>query len=342
MKNILVTLAVALAPACLFAQALPFTPDAGFQTDSLFSLNIPVGGFDYNSSGDIYYIGGAQHADTEVVEATKASGYSAFTPIVDYGTFTYGSFVAVDGSKVYYGDSVEGTNGPGNINVSGTTVITPTPGPTPLANMPGNYDLVFSGTNAFVSANIGGAVSFDPDNEVDYLNTSTGKYQDILNTNDYSGPVTVTSSGELIYGESGYSTPAGGIYIFSKASVQNAITTGTALTLADAVKVIPNSGNGAFALGPGNELFSASASTVTMYDLTTGDATTMGSVANDEVDYIAAIGYDDGVLTVAETDGYTTTPAFSDFFEITAIPEPGAVPLAMAGLVVTFALRRKR
>ncbi len=348
MKKILVTLAVTLSPVCAFSQALQhFTTDSGVEAKLLFSVKSTAAGFDYDSSGNAFFIGGAvtNAADTQIIEATRASGYSTLTPIVDYGSAsnpvsTYGTFLTVKGSEIYWGDSV----GEGNINAASTEIPTAVPAPTPIASMPDNYDLAFSGATALVSANIEGASSFAPENAVYTLNLSTGVYHDILNTGDYSGPIVVTSSGELIYGKSGY-VNGGGIYIFSKASVQKAITSGTVLDLADASKVISNAGNGAFALGSGDELFSAftpatGTATVTMYDLANGDATPIGSVSN-EAYYFSGLSYFDGDLTVAETDGYNTSPVFTDFIEITAIPEPGAVPLVIAGVGLVIALRRK-
>lgn len=334
MKIILVApalaLAAMLAPVCALAQAIPFVTDTGFQAKLLFNLNTAVGGFDYDSAGNIFYLGGTE--DTQLVKATKSSGYSTQSTVVDYDSFTYGSFVSVKGSEVYYGDS-------SNVNASSTDIISPTPGPNPIAAMPDNFDIAFSGGTTYVSANINGA-SGSPENAVYTLNTSTGDYHDILNTGDYSGPIAVTSSGELIYGWSGY-PQGGGIYVFSAASVQEAITSGTAMSLSDATKVIKSAGNAAFALGPDNELFAASDTAVNMFNLTTGDVTHIGVLTNDG-DYFAAMAYYDGALTIAETDGYFTSPTFTDFIDITAIPEPGFTSLAITGLLLVPALRRKR
>ena len=334
MKKILVTLAVTLSPACAFAQVLSLQP--GFEQQTLLSVSAPVGGFDFDSSGNIFYIGGS--TDTQVVEATQASSYGTLTPIVDYNTFTYGSFVTVHGGTVYYGDSVDG----GNVNASSTTAVSPTPGPTPIANMPGNYDLAFSGATALVSANISGS-----NNEVFRLNTTTDKYAELLNTNgDYSGPIAVTATGELIYGESGLNGSGaadGGIYIFSAASVANAISSGIPLQLANAETIIPDSGNSSFTLGPDNQLFQAfspyngGAATLTIYNLTNGNSTLIGAADNDGY-YFSGMSFFDGDLTVAETDGYS----FTDFIQITEIPEPGAASLGIGGLVLLAALRRMR
>jgi len=338
--------AIALAPACALAQAL--TVDHGFEQHTILSLPVGTGGFDFDSAGNILYIGSSEinSADTQVVQATKASHYNTLNLIADYGSSTnpvstYGAFVTVDGNKVYYGDSVAGPRGDGDIEVNYDRIINPTPAPIPVVNMPDDFDLVFSGTAAFVSADIRGAASFAADNSVYSLNLSTHKYKDILDTGDYSGPIEITASGELIYGESGYGS-GGGIYIFSAASVDKAISTGTPMTLSDAAKVIADKGNGAFALGPDNELFSAftpdkATDSVTEYNLLTGDATPICSLAN-EGDYFSGMQYFDGELTLAETDD----SSFTDFIDVAAIPEPAATPLAISALILIAALGRNR
>jgi hypothetical protein len=342
LKAALAALLLGLSCAGAFGQALDL--QNGFQQQSLLNVPTSTGGFDFDSSGNIDYIGGASYnsSDTQLIQASEASGYTTLTPLADYGSeanpvSTYGSFVTVHGSTVYYGDSVGG----GNINSSSDSITTPTPSPTVIANMPLNYDMAFSGNTAFVSANITGT-----GNVVDVLNLSTGVYKTVLQTSDNSGPIAFSASGQLIYGGSGYISPAYGgvnnIYLFSAASVQNAINTGTPLQLANAQTVISNSGSSDFAL-VGNQLYQAFNSlsglaTITDYNLTTLTSTVIGTVGSQGY-YFSGMSAYNGNLTVAETDGYSNT----DFIQVTAsVPEPGVTSLGIAGcLLIVVAMRRK-
>jgi len=334
-KIVVAALTAVLSSVCAFAQGL--TLQSG-TTDTLLSVPTSTGGFDFDSSGDIVYIGqsGTNSADTQVIKATAASGYNTQVPIVDYGTTTYGSFVTVNGTAVYYGDS-QGGNPGGYINGSNLNITGAPPAPHQIAFMPDNYDMAFSGTTAVVSAYLSGTSNF-----VYTLNLRSGVYKPLLNTNgDYSGPVIFDPRGDLIYGESGYGN-LGGIYIFSYNKVQNAIAAGTTLQLSDATTVISDPGNSAFALGPNEELFQAftpfgGTATLSEYDLNNPDdtGTFIGTVSNPG-DYFSGIQYYDGDLVVADTDGYS----FTDFYAI--VPEPNPAWLAVAGLAVAAVVARRR
>jgi len=337
----LVALLVMLAAARAFAQNVIL--DSGFTEQTLFNVQDSVTGFDLDSSGNIYYMQGpglSIPADTQITESTASSGYTSATTLVDYNTPVYGDFLTLHNSTLFYGESTAG-----NVSYTGLPVASPPATPTFLANMPGNYDLEFSGTTAttaapattaFVSANLTFA-----DNSVYALNINTGAYVQVLDTGgDYSGPIAFTSAGDLLYGESGGTPAGGGIYLFTAAQVNTAITSGTSLQISNGTEIINNVGNSDFAV-VGNDLFQAfnqygGTASLTLYNLSTMTSTPIGTVDNSG-DFFAGIRDLDGNLVVADTDNFSTT----NFIEIEPVPEPGSAWLGLAGLVIVMAFGRK-
>jgi hypothetical protein len=299
--------------------------------------------FSFDSSGNLFYFAGENedyYADDQVDEITAASGYSTFEQVSNFGGDTYGAFITISGTTAYYGDG-------NNIYASSTTKINPVQTPNAIAAMSGNYDLAFSGTTPFVSANLTGT-----DNGVYTLNPGNGSYQRVLNTDgDYSGPIAFDAAGDLIYGMSGAAVINGGtdvnLYVFNAASVNAAITSGTALNLANATSIITGSGgNSNFAI-IGNELYDAfdpfgtRYSTLTGYNLSLANPTgvSLATVTNDSYN-IAGLAAYNGQLTLAVSDAGT----FTDFIQIKPVPEPGVEALGIigAGLGALVAWRRKR
>jgi len=329
-----------------------------FQETSVLSIGDPTGngdgmgtgygtvGFDFDASGNLFYFTGpndGEFQEDQIVEATAASGFAIQEPIANFSAPTYGAFLTVNGSNVYYGDG-------SYVYDSSTTVTNPTPAPNVLAAIQRNYDLAFSGSTAFLSANVSGT-----DNEVYAFNIATGAYKEILNTQgDYSGPIAFDSAGDLIYGATGAAIIGSGtvddpnIYIFSKASVDAAETpNGSPLRLTNPTSMITGTnGNSDFAV-VGNTLydeftpFGASYATLTSYNLSARVPTgvQIAEVTNPGYTF-GGIGDFDGQLTVAVTDANT----FTDFIDVTPVPEPGATSLGIAGLVIVAAatLRRRR
>jgi len=286
--------------------------------------------FDYDSSGNLFYFAGDNqdyYEDDQIDEITAASGYTTFEPVASFSAPTYGAFLTIAGTTAYYGDG-------SYIYASSTTAISPTQTPNTISAMNGNYDLAFSGTTPFVSANVTGTSNY-----VYTLNPGTGSYQEILNTDgDYSGPIAFDSAGDLIYGTSGAAVIDGGtdvnIYVFSKASVNGAIASGTALTLANASTIITGSGGNSNFAVIGNELYDAfdpfgvRYSTLMSYNLSSPDPSgvSIARVTNPSYNF-GGIAASNGQLTVAVTDAGT----FTDFIKVTPVPEPGAASLGVTG-----------
>jgi hypothetical protein len=340
MKNIASALcaiatAIIITGACAHAQSLNM--DAGFTQKSLLNTADLATGFTFDSSGNLYDIASpaSNPGDTVIDELTAASSFGSSTALVDYGTYTFGSFLTLQGSTLYYGDSANS----GNINKTALPVATPPVAPTVIVTMTDNYDMTFSGTSTYVSANLSGLNAAA--NGVYKLNLSTGVYKQVLTTSDYSGPIAFLSNGNMLYGASGAASLTG-IYEFTAAQVSNAITTNTPLQISSGTLFASNAGNTDFAIS-GNELFQAfspygGTSSLTEYNLTTGAATQIATISS-QGDYFTGLALDNGNLTAAETDGGT----FTDFIEVTAvIPEPGTWWLAAAGILLVEIVGNRR
>jgi len=326
----LLALLVILTPARGFAQALTLDDAGAYTARTLFSTSNGTGGFAFDSAGDIFYLGGPNggfYSESELLEA-DAANYNSSSPITRFASPISGDFVTVHDNTIYYGQYVSSNSGPITaVNSKGSHSI----------NVPGNYDLAFSGTTAFVSADVTGT-----NNEVYTLNTVTGAYKPLFSTGgDYSGPITFDAKGDLIYGASGAAI-GGDIYVFSHAMVQQTIMDSGTLQRANAEMVITGPIGNSSLVVIGNELYDAYANgfdpgTLTAYNLTNGAATLIATQENPGYSF-SAIGDFDGSLFVDETDGST----LSEFIDITPIPEPGAAWLGVAGLGLILLFRRRR
>jgi len=350
MKKLAAAISIALSSACAIAHGQALDLQSGYSQQPLFTLDYnTAGGFDLDSSGDIFFMGASAEAQAgyeqdQVDEATASSGYNDISVNTQLPEIGYGNFVTINNGAIYSSLYIDQNDGDiYSSSVSGTTA-----NPNFVGNIPSNYDLEFSGTTPYVSADVTGT-----DNEVFTLNPGTGATKPVLDTGgDFSGPIAFTASGGLIYGGAGpvFVTNSNGqmideggipdIYIFSAA----ATTSGSTLKLSDAEMVIDNSGNGSIVMGPDNELFQAfdphiGTGSITEYDLTTGSSTLIATLpANTDQYDFNGIRYFDGSLIagVADYDDGVT-----DFIQINTIPEPRAAPLCVAGLLLAAFLRRR-
>lgn len=323
----LLALFAVLASAHAFAQGFVLTDTTGFSEKTVFSTDNGIGGFDFDTAGDIIYLGGTGGgaSDQGQLLDAPAGNYQNSSSIINFASAISGDFVKVQGSTIYYGYYASDSSGPVN-------AVTTTGSAIQSYNYPGNYDMAFSGTTGFISANTSGS-----NNQV--FDLSTGK--SVLNTNgDYSGPVAFDASGDLIYGGSGVAGAASGIYIYSVAAVLNAETTGTAIKLGS--PTINDPGNSAFAVA-GNDLFVAfnnymtSTTTLDLYNLANPSAPYI-TIGTDTGNYLAAIREFNGSLFIDDTDGEST----STIFQLTPVPEPGSAWLALAGLILLIIFHRRR
>ena len=114
----------------------------------------------------------------------------------------------------------------------------------------------FSGTTAFVSADIAGGATFAPENGVYSLSLATGTYQQILYHRGLLRPHRLHLDRRV----SSTAPPATPVSlastIFTASQLDTALASGTALQLSQGDLIISNSGNSDFVV-VGNNLFDA-------------------------------------------------------------------------------------
>jgi hypothetical protein len=322
-KTTIIAALLCAASSALFAQTLNVTAP-GYSGMKLFdsTTGFTITGMGADLSGDIFYLetDGSFSASTTLYKRTASSGYATATPLFSYGAFVFGSFVAVEGGKVYFGES--STNSIRSINLDGSS-------PALLATVVGNFDMAFSAAGAFVSANPDTTFT-NPQNQVVKLDLGNGATDLILNaTPDFSGPIEFDAAGALLYGAA--KSSIGGIYSYSVAEVTSAIG-GSAITLTPpANRVVNNGANQFLAFAGGTSVWQDDFTTLRLFDLATGTGATVASTPQ----FIGHLDAKDGALFANVTNFGTNTSAV---FKV--VPEPSTVLLLAFGSLVS--LRRRR
>lgn len=323
-KLTIIAAALASFTSALFAQTLTVTA-SGFSGAKLFNSTpgFTITGMGADSSGNVYYLetDGGFVASTKLYKRTAAGGYATATSLFNYGSALFGSFVVVQGSKLYFGESSSNTIR--SVNLDGTS-------PALIGTVVNNYDLAFSGGSAFVSANPDTTFA-NPQNKVSKLDLATGATQVVLNaTPDFSGPVEFDASGNLIYGVA--KSTIGGIYRYSAAAVAAALSTSTPIVLTPPTgRVIANGGNQYLAYAGGTSLWQDDFSALTRYDLGTGVGTAIGTTT----DTLGNLDYA-GTTLYASVTNFTTNN--SAVFAV--VPEPSSAVLLAFGMLA-FTRRRR-
>ena len=322
-KLTIIAAALAAATSALFAQTLNVTAP-GYSGAKLFNSTpgFTISGMGADSSGTVYYLesDGGSIASTKLYKRTAAGGYATATQLFNYGSALFGSFVVVQGGKVYFGESSSNTIR--SVNLDGTS-------PALIGTVVNNYDLAFSGGSAFVSANPDTTFA-NPQSKVSKIDLSTGATQVVLNaTPDFSGPVEFDAAGNLIYGVA--KSTIGGIYRYSAAAVAAALSTSTPIVLTPPTgRVIANGGNQYLAYAGGTSLWQDDFTALTRYDLGTGVGTAIGTTT----DTLGNLDYAGTTLYTSVTNFSTNNSAI-----FAVVPEPSSAVLLALGVL---ALRRRR
>ena len=281
-------------------------------------------------------------AGTQLFERTAASGFAAETSLFSYATPVSGSFVRVLGGTIFFGENSGGTIR--SVNTDGTS-------PALIATVANNYDLVFSGSLALLSANPGGFNS--PDNKVFSLDLADGHLDTVLDTGgDYSGPITVDAAGDLLYGATTFgSISAGGVYKFTLADIQSALdadpqANDTSLTMGKGTRIFANGSNGYLGRTDDQHVYAlaspfGAAATITRFNLDDTNAAGQAAGQTNTGPFFGATDATDAALFVAVTDDFSTGP--SAVFRV--VPEPSPTSALLLGSVIlagAAGLSRKR
>jgi autotransporter-associated beta strand protein len=105
---------------------------------------------------------------------------------------------------------------------------------TQRASLVGNFDMQFSGSTAFISANTSGMSAGD--NSIWMLNTSSNQLTNVAYVGGYSAGLGADSHGNVYYGNYGFSAGQG-LYRFDAKQIANAAATGVPLSLGNADKL---------------------------------------------------------------------------------------------------------
>src|SRR5688572_11683598 len=140
--NSLLRLSAATAAALIFTQALQAQSlnitNPAFSATKLFdsTAGYAISGLGVSGTGEIFYLESDASfpatLNARLFKRSPVDGYATPTQLHDFGSPVFGSFVVLNGGKVFFGENF--TGGIFSINPDGT-------GLDPLGTTAGNYDL---------------------------------------------------------------------------------------------------------------------------------------------------------------------------------------------------------
>jgi hypothetical protein len=327
------TAAALIVTEALQAQSLTITNPA-FSATKLFdsTAGYTISGLGASGTGEIFYLESDASfpatLNARLFKRSPVDGYATPTLLHDFGGPVFGSFVVLNGGKVFFGENF--TGGIFSINPDGT-------GLDPLGTIAGNYDLAFSGGSLFLSHNSG----FSPQNQVSKFNLvpdgGTGlmlsSADSIIDTADYSGPVEFGPAGLLFYG--GTAASFGGkpdLFRFTAAEIAAANDAGPTLTLDSPHLFLANGANAGLAFDGGDGLWHTKERSIDRIDTDNAESTPVGTTANS----LGQVDFSDGTVYATVTDfGGKRSSIFA------VVPEPCSALLLLIGLATSQSRRRR-
>lgn len=317
-KNLSIIAAFFAVSPALFAQSLSVTAP-GYTGGKLFDATpgFTITGLAVAPGGEVFYIesDSAYTAPSKLYRRSAGDGYALATPLFNFNSTAFGSFVRWESGRVFFGESSTGA----------IRLLNPDLSIDALGSVAGNYDAVFSGGSIFLSHNPGG---FSPQNKVSRFDLlpdgggglMLGAADTIVNTpNDYSGPVAFDAAGNLFYGGSG-TYARSDLFRFTAAEVAAAYGAGPTLSLDPAHLFLANGPNAYLTLDSTGALWHASFTALDLIDPATAASTPIG----DSTDSI-------GQLDVAGPTLYATVTnaTFDHSAVFWVVPEPSTAALLL-------------
>jgi hypothetical protein len=325
------TAAAVITASALQAQTLNITAP-GYSGFKLFDSTpgFTITGMGIGPAGEIFYIesDSAFTLNARLFKRSPLDGYASATPLFDFGSAIFGSFVAFNGGRVFFGESSTGVIR--SINPDGTGVD-------PLGSVAGNFDVAFTGGSLYLSHNPGGFTAQAKVSKFDLTADGGGGLMltpaDLIidTPTDYSGPVEFGPGGALFYGGSGsFGMP--NLFRFNAGEVAAANGAGPTLTLDAPHLFLANGANAALAFDGVDGLWHTNFGTLDVIDTDTSVSTPVGTTS----DSIGPLDFTAGILFAN-----VTKSSFDRSSVFAVVPEPSCATLALVGLTALGTRRRR-
>jgi hypothetical protein len=319
-----------IAISSLQAQTLNVT-NPNFAESKLFdsTAGFTITGFGVGPGGDIFYIesDAGFTLNARLLKRSALDGYASATPLFDFGSAVFGSFVAFNNGRVFFGESSTGAIR--SINPDGTGLDL-------LGSVAGNYDVAFAGGNLYLSHNPGGFTALGkvskfqlvPDGGSGLMLSAADL---IIDTpTDYSGPIEFGLNSFYYGGSGSFGMP--NLFRFTGGEILAADDGGPTLTLDNPHLFIANGTNAGLVFDGADGLWHSNYGALDVIDIDTATSTPVATTP----DSIGQLDFANGRVYAN-----VTKSTFDRSAVFTVVPEPSFSLLTFVG-IAALGIRRKR